>query len=113
MIHIKRVYDTSSSSDGKRILIDRLWPRGISKTKGKIDLWLKEIAPSNKLRIWFNHEVDKWEEFKKKYKEELKGKKSLIEQLKQEANNHPVTLVYGTKDTEHNQAIVLREALNE
>lgn len=111
MVHIKRVYELPTSCDGKRILVDRLWPRGISKEKGEIDLWLKDIGPSNALRTWFNHEVNKWDEFKKKYKEELKGKKELVEQIKQEAKKHQITLLYGAKDTEHNQAVVLLEVL--
>lgn len=112
MIRLKRVYETPEKSDGKRILVDRLWPRGISKEKGEIDGWLKDVAPSNELRTWFNHDPKKWEDFKKKYKEELKEKKELIDQLREQAKQQTITLLYGAKDTEHNQAIVLLEVLS-
>ncbi len=111
MIKVKRVYDEPSSSDGFRILVDRLWPRGISKDR--IDLWLKEVAPSNELRKWFNHEPAKWPDFQKKYKEELKNNPA-VENLKEVIKEHsPVTLLFGAHDTEYNQAIVLKNWLEE
>lgn len=112
MIQIKRVYEPYNHSDGFRILVDRLWPRGVSKEKAHADLWLKEIAPSNELRTWFGHDPKKWDEFEKRYKEELKEKEPLISQLKELEKEHKqVTLIYGAKDTEHNQAIVLAKVL--
>jgi uncharacterized protein YeaO (DUF488 family) len=110
MIRVKRIYDRYEKGDGFRILVDRLWPRGVSKNKAKVNLWLKEIAPSDKLRKWFSHDPKKWEEFKKKYKNELKNKKMLIEKIKRiEKEKGTVTLLFSAKDKEHNNAIVLRE----
>lgn len=112
MIKIKCVYDAASEDDGYRILIDRLWPRGVSKEKAKIDLWMKDIAPSTELRKWFNHDPYKWEEFQKRYEEELLDKKDLIVQIqKLEKENKNVALIYSAKDTERNQAVVLIEFL--
>lgn len=112
MIVIKRVYEPYSKEDGFRILVDRLWPRGLSKEKAKVDLWLKEVAPSDSLRKWFGHDPKKWEEFNRKYKEGLKEKSEEITQIKNAAKKFPkVTLVYGANDTEHNQAVVLWESL--
>lgn len=111
MLKIKRIYEEYSKSDGYRILVDRLWPRGISKEKARIDLWLKEIGPSNELRNWFGHEVEKWEGFQKKYENELKSNpafKTLQEIIKKERT---VTILYGAKDPEHNQAEVLLNLL--
>ncbi len=114
MIQIKRVYESSQASDGMRILVDRLWPRGMSKEKAKLSLWLKDIAPSDDLRKWFGHDPQKWKEFQKKYKEELQKKKMLLAQLKQlEKKNKIITLVYGAKDTKHNEAVVLVEILTQ
>lgn len=113
MIKTKRIYDAASTDDGFRILVDRLWPRGVSKEKAHLDLWLKEVAPSTTLRKWFGHDPAKWSEFKKKYKEELQDKKEMIDQLKTLEKQHKaVTLLYGAKDTEHNEAIVLADILN-
>lgn len=113
MIKIKRVYEDAEANDGIRILVDRLWPRGLSKEKAKIDLWMKEIAPSDELRKWFNHDPQKWEAFEKKYTEELKDKKEMFQQIREAEKKHKtVTLLYGAKDTEHNQAVVLRSYLN-
>ncbi len=112
VISIKRVYDGYKRGDGFRILVDRLWPRGESKEKAHIDLWLKEIAPSTELRKWFGHDPKKWADFKKKYHAELKDKNDLIKQIIDEAKKRHVTLVYGAKDEEHNQAVALLEYLN-
>ena len=108
-VSIKRIYDEPRDSDGIRILVDRLWPRGIIKERAKIDEWVKEIAPSEKLRKWFNHDLNKWSEFKKKYTEELKNKEA--EKLLLKIEDRKATLLYGAKDSEHNDAIVLRDFL--
>jgi uncharacterized protein YeaO (DUF488 family) len=112
-IQIKRVYEEPSKEDGKRILIDRLWPRGLTKEKASIDLWIKEIAPTTELRKWFGHEEDKWDGFKKRYKQELQKNFESVEQLIQELKSGMVTLVYGAKDTEHNDAVVLKEYIEQ
>lgn len=113
MMQVKRIYDPKSESDGYRILVDRLWPRGVSKEKANIDLWLKDIAPSTELRKWFNHDPDKWEGFQERYKEELSNKKDLIAQiLKLKEENDNITLLFSAIDKEKNQAIVLKEVLH-
>ncbi len=110
-IKIKRAYEPSEKADGFRILVDRLWPRGIKKEDAHFDIWLKEIAPSTELRKWFNHETEKWEEFNKKYSTELKGSPALEELLELLKKHKTITLVYGAKDEQHNQAVVLKEFL--
>ncbi len=112
MLKLKRVYDDVSQQDGKRILVDGVWPRGIKKEDLEHDEWYKDIAPSTDLRKWFDHDADKWEEFKKKYKKELKNQKELVEQIKEDADGHNVTLLYAAKDTEHNQAVVIKEYID-
>ena len=109
MILLKRIYEKASKNDGTRILVDRLWPRGVSKEEAKIDLWLKDIGPSDELRKWFNHEDSKWEEFRKKYFKELDLKKDLIEQIKKQKGT--VTLLFGAKNVEHNNAVAIRQYL--
>lgn len=111
-IKIKRVYENPSKEDGKRILVDRLWPRGLTKEKANIDLWLKDIAPTTELRKWFGHDPYKWKEFKKRYRLELKNNKEEVSILKEQFGEKVVTLVYGAKDEEHNEALVLKEWLN-
>jgi uncharacterized protein YeaO (DUF488 family) len=111
MVKIKRIYDPVSPDDGKRVLIDRLWPRGVKKKDAKIDEWLKDIAPSNKLRKWFAHDPRKWEEFKMRYKKELKDKVEIIERLKKEVKQKNVTFLYSARDEEHNNAVALIETL--
>jgi uncharacterized protein YeaO (DUF488 family) len=109
MIRIKRIYDPAAKEDGFRILIDRLWPRGIKKEAAKIDLWLKEIAPSGELRKWFSHDLAKWEGFKKKYAKELVAKPELLKKMRQiEREKETVTLLYSARDTEHNNAVALK-----
>ena len=108
-LKLKRVYDEPDAADGKRILVDRLWPRGLTKEKAQVDLWLKEIAPTTELRKWFNHEPEKWAEFQKRYRRELEENDEVVKQLKTEMKKGEVTLVYGAKDEEHNAAVVLRE----
>ena len=110
MIKLKRVYDDPSKEDGFRILVDRLWPRGLSKEKAKIDLWFKEIAPSNDLRKWYHDNMDNWGEFKKKYKEELKDKDESIQKIKNTIKeNDTVTFLFSSKEEKHNNAVALKE----
>jgi uncharacterized protein YeaO (DUF488 family) len=111
-VQLKRIYEEPSKSDGTRILVDRLWPRGLTKEKAHIDLWLKEVAPSNELRKWFAHDPAKWPEFKARYKAELKSNSVQLALLKQAVTLGPATLLYGAKDTEHNEAIVLQQLLH-
>ena len=113
MLKIKRAYEIVEPSDGTRVLIDRLWPRGMSKENAKIDEWLKDIAPSSELRKWFGHEPEKWPEFKKRYLQELKSPESVkaLKHIADLAARGDVTIVYGAKDTEHNDARVLLEVL--
>lgn len=113
MIKIKRIYEKAEDKDGFRILIDRLWPRGLSKEKARIDEWLRDIAPSNELRRWFHHDLSRWEAFKKRYREELKGKNTISERIIKVAKKGNVTLTYAAKDKEHNNAIILKEFLEE
>ncbi len=110
-IKIKRIYEDPSDGDGYRILIDRIWPRGVSKEDAKLDDWNKDIAPTTKLRKWFHHDPDKFDEFAKKYRKELDGKKEDLEKIRKKAKDQTITLLYGAKDTEHNQAVVLQKVL--
>ena len=108
-IKMKRVYEQPASSDGSRILVDRLWPRGLSKEKAQIDLWLKEIAPSTELRVWFGHDPEKWRGFRERYKTELRKNKDLVKVLAGKAKAGTVTLIYAARDEEHNEAVVLKQ----
>ncbi len=110
-VRIKRAYEEPDGGDGERILVDRLWPRGLTKEKAKLDLWLKDVAPSTELRKWFSHDPAKWAEFQRRYHEELKRNKEDLSILKQEAAKGNVTLIYGAKDQEHNEAVVLQRLL--
>ncbi len=110
-VKLKRAYAAPAADDGKRILIDRLWPRGISKAEAALDQWMKEIAPSTELRQWFGHDPAKWEEFRLRYSEELADKAPLLEELRALARAGPITLVYSAHDEEHNDAVVLRDVL--
>lgn len=116
-VNIKRAYEDPAEDDGVRVLVDRMWPRGISKEKLKIDHWMKEVAPSTDLRKWFDHDEEKFEEFKERYKKELKEEKKVKETLEElktltvKEKKH-LTLVYGAKDEKHNQAVVLKEILD-
>lgn len=108
-VNIKRIYAPRSKEDGFRILVDRLWPRGVKKETAGVDLWLKEVAPTTTLRTWFGHDPDKWASFSRKYLDELKAEKAAVENLLECIKaNKVVTLLYGAKDEEHNQAIVLQ-----
>ncbi|NHI03131.1 putative uroporphyrin-III c-methyltransferase [Candidatus Nitrosotalea sp. TS] len=110
MIKIKRVYEVSSEEDGFRILIDRLWPRGLSKESAKIDAWLKDIAPSDDLRKWFSHDPKKWTDFKKKYREELKRKRDTVSMIRSlEKEKKIITFLYSAKNKEYNNAVFLQE----
>ncbi len=111
IIQLKRVYDAPQTSDGLRILVDRLWPRGLTKGKAKIDHWLKDVAPSNELRTWFGHNPAKWPEFQKRYRAELKANPALSE-LKKLSDQKSVTLVYAARDTDHNNAVLLKHILD-
>jgi len=108
-LKIKRVYDKPAEEDGTRILVDRLWPRGLTKQKAKVDVWLKDIAPSTELRKWFAHDPEKWKEFIKKYKKELHENKEQAAILKEYLRQGTVTLVYGARDELHNEALVIKE----
>lgn len=110
-LKIKRIYDPPEESDGYRVLVDRLWPRGVAKDKAHIDLWLKDIAPSNELRKWFAHDPAKWNGFKQRYLEELKANDTAVEVLKSHLAKGDVTLLYAARDREHNEAVVLRDNL--
>lgn len=111
-VHIKRVYEPYAESDGYRVLVDRLWPRGIAKDRAHIDLWLKEVAPSTELRQWFHHEEGKWPEFEARYRHELKGSAALTELVELAQKHKNLTLLYSAKDEKNNQAVVLKEFIN-
>ena len=110
-IKIKRAYAEPKKSDGFRILVDRLWPRGLSKEKAHIDLWLKDVAPSNELRKWFAHDPAKWPEFQSRYLDELKSASEPLAVLKEKSAHGPVTLLFAARDEEHNEAVVLQKLL--
>lgn len=110
-VALKRVYEPPSDADGTRILVDRLWPRGLSKDRARVDLWLKEIAPTTALRQWFAHDPAKWDEFQRLYRAELKANDAAVSELKAALVSGPATLVYGAKDEAHNDAVVLAEYL--
>ena len=110
-IKTKRIYEEVSKNDGFRVLVDRIWPRGVSKEDAKLDEWMKEIAPSTDLRNWFDHKEERFQEFSKKYKQELKNQSELIEKLQKKAKEKRLTLLYGAKDETHNQAVVLKNFL--
>jgi len=111
-LQIKRAYEPPSRADGTRVLVDRLWPRGLTKEKAKIDIWLKDIAPSTELRKWYGHDPDKWDEFKSRYRRELKSKADLLNEVRKKAAKGQVTLIYAARDEAHNEAVVLEQLLN-
>ena len=112
MFKVRRVYEASEASDGYRVLVDRIWPRGASKEKERIDLWMKEIAPSDALRKWFGHDPERWQEFQRRYGKELRKEIGPTSQLKQLEKQHgTVTLVFSARDKDHNQAVALRAFL--
>lgn len=112
MISLKRVYDPAAKTDGIRILVDRLWPRGLTKERAKVDVWLKDVAPSDDLRKWFAHDPAKWEEFKERYAQELKSKGEILKVVESEMQKGTVTLVFSAKDEKYNNAVVLKEHLH-
>lgn len=111
MIRLKRVYDKAEKNDGTRILVDRLWPRGVTKEKAKLDLWLKDIAPFEELRKWFSHDPSKWQEFKIRYFRQLKNNPSVVKFVKDKIRESNVSLIYGAKDDRYNNAVALKEYL--
>jgi uncharacterized protein YeaO (DUF488 family) len=112
-IRLKRAYDAPAADDGVRVLVDRLWPRGVRKADAAIDLWMKDIAPSTELRRWFGHDPARWPEFRRRYEAELQGHADRLEELRGMARRGPVTLVFGARDEVHNDAVMLRELLLE
>ena len=110
-VKLKRAYEEPAASDGKRVLIDRLWPRGVRKEDAALDLWLKELGPSTQLRKWFGHDPARWDEFQQRYAEELAQKPELMAQLRGFARDGVLTLVYSARDEQHNDAVVLRQLL--
>jgi uncharacterized protein YeaO (DUF488 family) len=110
-IAIKRIYEPASPDDGRRILVDRLWPRGLSKERAGADLWLKDIAPSSGLRKWFGHDPEKWTEFQNRYRAELDSNEEAVKTLKQAVGKGKATLLYGAHDERNNHAVVLRDML--
>lgn len=112
-VRLKRVYEAPSASDGMRVLVDGLWPRGLSKEDVAADLWLREVAPSPALRRWFDHDARRWRQFSRRYRGELERRPEVLELLDDLRRRSPVTLIYGARDVAHNHAIVLREVLDE
>lgn len=112
-IRVKRIYDVPDGGDGERILVDRVWPRGLSKGQAAIDCWLKDLAPSTELRKWFGHDPERWTEFKKRYRRELQKSRGAVEALKVISGKKRVTLLFAARDTDHNNAVALREYLDE
>lgn len=113
LVRIKRIYEPAVKGDGYRILVDRLWPRGVSKVAARVDLWMRDIAPSTTLRRWFNHDPAKWEEFCERYRIELREQQPLLDAVRQQAKEGPVTLVYSARDKRFNQAVALQMVLKQ
>lgn len=112
MVRIARIYESARHDDGWRVLVDRLWPRGVKKEKARVNEWMKEVAPSDRLRKWFGHKAQRWEQFERRYRAELAKKKEMIGRLAAMEKKHgTLTLLFGAKDREHNQAVVLRNVL--
>jgi uncharacterized protein YeaO (DUF488 family) len=111
MIKLKRAYEKPSPDDGSRILVERLWPRGLTKKRAAVDLWLKDVSPGPELRKWFGHDPARWEQFQKRYWKELEEKEEAVQVLKQKCKQGTVTLVYAARDEEHNSALVLKRFL--
>ncbi len=111
VIHVKRIYESPESTDGYRLLVDRLWPRGVSKKRASLDAWMKEAGPSSELRRWFGHDVSRWLEFKRRYGAELDTRQDVVTEILSLAIDRPVTLLYSARDPDHNQAVALAEYL--
>jgi uncharacterized protein YeaO (DUF488 family) len=112
-VRAKRVYEPAEPDDGYRVLIDRLWPRGVSRERARLDEWARELAPSNELRKWFNHEPERFEEFRARYRHELTAHREQVDTLRRRAREGPLTIVYAAHDTEHNDAVVLEELIRD
>ena len=112
MIKLKRVYESPSPKDGLRVLVERLWPRGLTKERAAVDLWLKDVAPSAELRKWFGHDPARWEQFQERYRQELREKKDAVQLLRQKGKEGTVTLVYAARDEDHNGALALKRFLH-
>lgn len=112
-VQIKRIYDSPEPGDGCRVLIDRVWPRGVSRERARLDRWERELAPSAELRKWFGHAPDRYDEFRTRYRRELADRRELIDELRRRANEGRLTLLYAARDPEHNNAVVLAELLRE
>lgn len=110
-IKLKRAYEVPEASDGKRILVERLWPRGLSKDKAQVDYWNKDVAPSTALRKWYDHQVERWPSFREKYVEELQNNPDALSELRQQYQGHTVTFIYAAHDELHNSAVVLKDFL--
>ena len=110
-VRLKRVYEPANHSDGYRILIDRLWPRGMSRERAALDAWEPELAPSTELRTWFGHDPDRFEEFRRRYADELRSQRPRLTELRRQARDGTLTLVFSARDTEHNDAVVLAEVV--
>ena len=110
-VRLKRAYDQPKADDGPRILVDRLWPRGLTKNAAAIDEWARELAPSTGLRKWFGHDPDRWEAFRRRYAREIRGHAEEVARLRSLARNRAITLVYGARDEVHNDAVVLRDVV--
>lgn len=110
-LRLKRAYDKPEDGDGQRILVDRLWPRGLSKDRAHIDHWAREVAPSDALRRWFGHDPEKWGEFQRRYREELRANGEVVAALRDRVGGRRATLVYAAHDTQHNNAVALRDFL--
>ena len=110
-VRVKRIYEPPEPADGHRLLVDRLWPRGVSKESASLDAWMKEVAPSSELRAWFGHDAARWQEFKQRYAVELGTRQDLVAEILSLARDRPVTLLYSARDTDHNQAVALAEYL--
>ncbi len=110
-IRLKRAFEPAAPDDGLRVLVERLWPRGLSKERAAVDLWLKDVAPSPELRRWYGHEPAKWPEFRRRYRDELQDRDEELAELRRLVRNGPVTFVFGSRDTERNSAVVLREVV--
>jgi uncharacterized protein YeaO (DUF488 family) len=112
-VRAKRVYEDAGAGDGYRVLIDHVWPRGVSRERANLDEWARELAPSDKLRKWFDHVPERFDEFRSRYREELKDQREPVEELRSRARKRPVTIIYAARDREHNNAVVLAELLRE
>ncbi len=110
-VRVKRVYDPAEPDDGYRVLVDHVWPRGVSRARARLDRWTRELAPSDELRRWFGHRPERFAEFRRRYRAELRGQRAALDELRQQASSGPLTIVYAARDRDHNNAVVLAELL--